>query len=452
MRHPPISAMSRSPILLVDDDSKLLRVVTLRLEAEGYAVTAFATPQEALEKLLTLNPGLVITDWRMPELNGVQFLLRLQEIKPGLPVILFSAYGGVTEAVHAVQAGAIDFMTKPIDWNRLLELLDHYLAESDVSGVANPFGDSVATRSPTTLAVLEDAYRAATTSSAILIRGASGTGKGLLAKAIHRASERREGPFIALNCAAVPSELLESELFGHKRGAFTGAQSDQPGLFRAAHRGTIFLDEIGDMSLDLQAKLLRVLEEREVRPVGEVHTIAVDVRVISATHRDLEACAETGDFRSDLFYRLNVVCLSLPSLEQRCEDIPLLVAQRLAKLAENGAPRRVISPEGIRLLVAASWPGNVRQLFNVVERATVLAPGRVISAGLVRRCLGQSGPGLPSLDEARDEFTRRYLTQLLMAANGSVSGAAQMAQRNRSDFYRLLSRYGLDPADFKDLA
>jgi len=437
------------PIMLVDDDVKLLRVVTLRLQSEGYAVVAFSSAQDALAKLAKTNPGLVITDLKMPERDGVQFLSRLQEIRPGLPVVLFSAYADVSEAVRAVHAGAIDFLTKPIDWDHLLELLHRHLSTEETTDRSHPFSDTITTRSPMMLEVLNDAQRVANTTSAVLITGASGSGKEVLARALHNASSRNNRPFIALNCAAVPTELLESELFGHKRGAFTGAQYDHLGLFRAANSGTIFLDEIGDMPRDLQAKLLRVLEEREVRPVGEVRSVPIDVRIISATHHDLETSVENGDFRKDLFYRLNVIHLPLPSLEERCEDIPMLASERLAELTENGLQRHLLSPEATNLLVSAPWPGNIRQLFNVVERAAVLTPRRVISASVVRRCLGQVGAaGVTSFTEARDEFARRYLIQLLEASEGNVSQAARLAGRNRTNFYRLLSRYGLASSDF----
>ncbi len=442
--------MSSPPILLVDDDAKLLRIFTLKLESEGYSVASFASATEALTRLPKIAPGLVIADLKMPNVDGLQFLARLQELRAGLPVILFSAYGDVEDAVTAMHAGAIDFLTKPVDWDRLLELLDQHLDSGSPTALDNPFGDSITTRSTTMQAVLQDAHRVAGTTSSVLISGASGTGKEVMAHAIHQASLRADKPLIAINCAAVPLELLESVLFGHKRGAFTGAHNDHQGLFRAADGGTVFLDEIGDMPVDLQAKLLRVLEGRRVRPVGETRSIPIDVRVISATHRDLEACVEDGSFRQDLFYRLNVVRLHLPTLEDRREDIPLLVRTRLSQLNHDGAAPHVFSPEAMNLLMAASWPGNVRQLLNIVEQAVALAPARVISAALVRRCLGKSVHALTALDDAREAFTRQYLGQLLEAASGNVSRAARIAGRNRSDFYRLLSRYGLHAADFKD--
>ncbi|HWY24839.1 MAG TPA: sigma 54-interacting transcriptional regulator, partial [Nevskia sp.] len=345
-------------------------------------------------------------------------------------------------------AGAVDFLLKPVDREQLLACIARHLPQ-DPQAAPDDWGGGIVSRSPLMRAVLDDARRVARTESAVLIAGASGTGKELLARAIHDGSPRAARPFVAINCAAVPAELLESELFGHRRGAFTGAHADHPGLFRAAEGGTVFLDEIGDMPPELQVKLLRVLQEREVRPVGETRTVPVDVRVLSATHRDLPAAIASGSFREDLYYRLNVVNLQLPTLEQRREDIPLLVAARLAQLAAAGAPRRVYSAEAMELLVSAAWPGNIRQLFNVVEQSVALAPARSIGAAQLRRCLGEQPAVLPSLDEARSVFTRTYLRQLLELSGGNISRAARLAGRNRTDFYKLMSRHGLDPAEFK---
>jgi two-component system response regulator GlrR len=444
--------MTTSRILVVDDDPKLLRVLTLRLESEGFAVTAVASAEEALARLGDVRPQFVLTDLRMPGMDGTTLMQKIQASSPGLPVAILTAHGDIPEAVRATHAGAVDFLTKPVDRDKLMDCIRRHL---DVSVPHTPVQDwaaSIVCRSPAMQAILEDARRVAKTDSAVLITGASGTGKEVLARAIHRASRRAERPFVAINCAAVPAELLESELFGHKRGSFTGAHADHPGLFRAAEGGTVFLDEIGDMPAELQAKLLRVLQEREVRPVGDTRTMPVDVRVLSATHSDLEARVKAATFREDLYYRLNVVSLRLMSLAERREDIPLLVAHRLAQLVADGAPRRVYSPDAMEVLVAAAWPGNVRQLFNVVEQNVALSPSRVISAALVRKALGEQDSALPSFDEARTEFTRNYLRQLLELADGNISRAARLAERNRTDFYKLLSRYGVDPAAFKERA
>jgi two-component system response regulator GlrR len=446
--------MANERILVVDDDVKLLRVLTLRLEAEGYTVTAAGSGEEALNKLAENRPQFVLADLRMPQMDGMELLAKIQERYPGLPVAILTAHGDIPDAVRATHAGAVDFLTKPIEREKLLECIHRHVSPQDAAAPASggELSAGIVTRSPLMQALLEDAKRVARTDSAVLITGASGTGKEVLARAIHRGSRRANRPFVAINCTAVPADLLESELFGHKRGSFTGAHTDHPGLFRAAEGGVVFLDEIGDMPAELQAKLLRVLQEREVRPVGETRTIPVDVRVISATHRDLDAAVKTGAFREDLFYRLNVVSLHLPTLDERREDIPLLVSHRLSQLIADGAPRRVYSPEAMETLVSAAWPGNIRQLFNVVEQNVALSPGRVIGAALVRKSIGEQNSSLPSFDEARADFTRNYLRQLLELASGNISRAARLAGRNRTDFYKLLNRYGVDSSEFKSRA
>ncbi|MGH8444062.1 MAG: sigma-54-dependent transcriptional regulator, partial [Solimonas sp.] len=417
--------MPRHQILLVDDDAKLLRVMTLRLEAEGYGVVAAADGHEALQRLDEHRPQMVLADLRMPGIDGIELLSRIQGRHPSLPVAILSAHGDIPEAVRATHAGAVDFLTKPVDRERLLACIERHVDDGTTAG--NTWARGIVTRSASMRTVLDDAQRIARTESAVLITGASGTGKEVLARALHGASSRSKGPFVAINCTAVPAELLESELFGHRKGSFTGAHADHPGLFRAAHGGTVFLDEIGDMPNGLQAKLLRVLQEREVRPVGETRTIPVNVRVLSATHCDLEAYVQDGRFREDLFYRLNVVRLRLPALEERREDIAMLVTHRLEQLRSNGAPRRVFAPDAMELLAAAAWPGNVRQLFNVVEQSVALAPSRVIGVALVRKCLGETNVGLATFDEARDEFARNYLRQLLELSGGNISRAARLA-------------------------
>ena len=437
--------MGHHNILLVDDDDKLLRVLAMRLETEGYGVVTATSGGEALARLDELSPEFVLTDLRMPGMDGLELLSRIQQRNAQLPVAILTAHGDVPDAVRATHAGAVDFLLKPVDRELLLACITRHLSQA----AEEESWGGIVTHSPPMRAVLDDARRVARTEAAVLIAGASGTGKELLARAIHGGSPRAGRPFVAINCAAVPADLLESELFGHRRGAFTGAHSDQPGLFRAAEGGTVFLDEIGDMPPELQVKLLRVLQEREVRPVGDTHTIAVDVRVLSATHRDLDAAIAAGTFREDLYYRLNVVGIGLPALEQRREDIPLLVAARLAQLVAAGAPRRVFSAEAMELLVGAAWPGNIRQLFNVVEQCVALAPARSIGAAQLRRCIGEQPAVLPSLDEARTVFIRNYLRQLLELSGGNISRAARLAGRNRTDFYKLMSRHGLDPAQFK---
>jgi two-component system, NtrC family, response regulator GlrR len=303
--------------------------------------------------------------------------------------------------------------------------------------------------------VMEDLLRqarlVADSDASVLITGESGTGKELMAQAIHRASRRRARPFVAVNCGAIPGELLESELFGHARGAFTGAVQAHKGLFQAADGGTLLLDEIGDMPLPLQVKLLRVLQEGEVRPVGSTQAIPVNVRVISATHRDLEAQRAAGLFREDLYYRLNVVSLRLPPLAERREDISLLASDFLKRLAERyEKPVSSLAPDAMQLLVAAPWPGNVRQLLNLLEQAVALNTTSMIPASLVQSALREDAAALVPFEEARKTFERDYLVRLLKITGGNVTQAAQMAKRNRTEFYKLLQRHMLEPAMFKE--
>ena len=297
---------------------------------------------------------------------------------------------------------------------------------------------------------LQQAKVVAATDARVLITGQSGTGKELVARAIHNASPRHDKPFVAINCGAMAENLLESELFGHEKGAFTGAIRTPKGLFQSADGGTLLLDEIGDMPMRLQVKLLRVLQEAQVRPVGSTEALSVDVRVISATHRNLQQLLHDGSFREDLFYRLNVVNIKLPTLDERREDIPLLVANFLQTIAgEAGQERKVYAPEAVEMLVTAEWPGNIRQLYNVVRQNVALSRSPVISGELVLQSLGEHAGKLASFSDARDEFTRNYLSQILQITVGNVSQAARLAKRNRTDFYKLLARHELNPDQFK---
>jgi two-component system response regulator GlrR len=297
---------------------------------------------------------------------------------------------------------------------------------------------------------LAQANMVAGTDARVLLTGESGTGKELLAHAIHDASPRRNKPFLAINCSAMAENLLESELFGHAKGAFNGATRAQKGIFENAEGGTLLLDEIGDMPMRLQVQLLRVLQENQIRPVGAgEEAVPINVRIISATHRDLHQLMLSGNFREDLYYRLNVVHIEMPSLGRRREDIPLLVAHFLGEIAKETGQRKIYAPEAVELLATAEWPGNIRQLYNVVRQNVALSHGAIITAELVQQSLGGSPVRLPSFDEARDEFTRIYLSQILQITGGNVSQAARLAKRNRTDFYKLLSRHQLLPEDFK---
>jgi two-component system response regulator GlrR len=437
-------------ILLVDDDPGLLRLLSIRLRAEGYDVEAVESAHKALSTLARFSPDLVITDLRMDKMDGIGLLKELQTRSPGLRVVIITAHGTIPDAVTATQHGAFGFLTKPIDKDELITLVERALKYSGSSDVEEGWSSDIITRNQQMKEILQQAKMVAATDARVLITGESGTGKELLAQAIHRASDRHDKSFVAINCSAMAENLLESELFGHEKGAFTGATRSHEGLFQAAEGGTLMLDEIGDMPMRLQVKLLRVLQENQVRPVGSTEAKDIDVRVVSATHRDLQDLMTKGRFREDLYYRLNVVNIRLPTLDDRREDIPLLAAHFLRAIArEADQERKVYAPEAVEMLVTAEWPGNIRQLYNVVRQNVALSRSPVISAELVQQSLGEHAGKLASFSDARDEFTRNYLSQILQITMGNVSQAARLAKRNRTDFYKLLSRHELNPDSFK---
>lgn len=441
---------SKGKILLVDDDPGLLRLLSIRLRAEQFEVEAVESAHKALAVLHRFRPDLVITDLKMDKMDGIGLLKEIQTRTPGLRVVIITAHGTIPDAVTATQGGAFGFLTKPIDKDELMETVDRAMKVSGTADVDDDWAEEIITRNQKLNEILAQAKMVAATDARVLITGQSGTGKELLAKAIHRASPRADKPFVAINCSAMAENLLESELFGHVKGAFTGATRNHDGLFQAAEGGTLLLDEIGDMPMRLQVKLLRVLQEHQVRPVGSTDALQVDVRVISATHRDLQQMMRDGEFREDLYYRLNVVNIGLPMLDERREDIPLLVSHFLQQIAQEAEQeRKVYAPEAVELLVTAEWPGNIRQLFNIVRQNVALSRSPVISGELVQSSLGEHGGKLASFSDARDEFTRNYLSQILQITMGNVSQAARLAKRNRTDFYKLLSRYDLNPDSFK---
>jgi two-component system, NtrC family, response regulator GlrR len=442
--------LTEGKILLVDDDPGLLRLLSIRLRAEGYEVEAVESAHKALGALNRFSPDLVITDLRMDKMDGIGLLKELQTRSPGLRVIIVTAHGTIPDAVTATQHGAFGFLTKPIDKDELMSLVDRALKVSGSSEVDEGWASEIITRNQAMKEVMQQAKMVAATDARVLITGESGTGKELLAQAIHKASDRHNKPFVAINCSAMAENLLESELFGHEKGAFTGATRSHEGLFQAAEGGTLMLDEIGDMPMRLQVKLLRVLQESQVRPVGSTEALEIDVRVISATHRDLQELMGQGRFREDLYYRLNVVNIKLPTLDDRREDIPLLVAHFLQQIANDADhERKVYAPEAVEMLVTAEWPGNIRQLYNVVRQNVALSRSPVISGELVQQSLGEHAGKLASFSDARDEFTRNYLSQILQITTGNVSQAARLAKRNRTDFYKLLARHELNPDEFK---
>ena len=443
-------------VLIIDDDRDLLRLLAMRLGAAGYQVASAESADAALAHIAIEAPQLVISDVRLPDRDGLLLYEEIRQLQPNLPVILLTAHGTIPDAVNATERGVFGYLTKPFDSKQLLEKVAQAISLNPPSrgNVGDEYWRAdIISRSSRMEALLADARLVAQSDASVLIRGESGSGKELLARAIHQASRRSDAPFIAVNCGAIPEALLESELFGHVKGAFTGAVSNHRGLFQAADGGTLFLDEIGDMPLPLQVKLLRVLQERAVRPVGASQALEVDVRILSATHRDLELALADHGFREDLYYRLNVVTLNLPTLGERREDIPLLANHFLKRLAAKYHKQlNSFAPDALEALATSAWPGNVRQLHNVVEQVCALATGPLIPLSLVQRALRLPTLEILSYADARQRFERNYLIQLLKLTDGHVADAARLAERNRTEFYRLLQKHGLNPNVFRNVA
>ncbi len=447
---PENSNFQGQKILLVDDDPSLLKLLSIRLGAAGLEVKTAASGEHAVAIIPAFLPDLVITDLRMEEMDGLALFHHLQQNYPTLPVIILTAHGTIKEAVTATRQGVFGFLTKPFDGNELLELIAQALALNNPdqpSKTQKNWRKNIISRSASMENLLREVQRVAQSEVSVYIHGESGTGKELIARAIHDASPRNNKEFVAVNCSAIPEDLLESELFGHCKGAFSGASADRKGLFELADGGSLFLDEIGDMPLSFQVKLLRALQEGEIRPVGSNKTISVDVRIISASHRDLQQLASEELFRMDLYYRLNVVTLSLPRLADRLEDIPLLADYFIRK---TNSVAKGLSKEALELLIAYDWPGNVRQLKNVIEHICTFATTPLVPANLVEKALQEKQKTWLSFNDARKNFEREYLIKLLLLANGSVTEAARLAKRNRTEFYRLLDRHSLKPGEFKN--
>ena len=421
----------KARILVVDDDPGLLRLLTIRLRAENYEVEPMENGAQALAAASRFRPDLVISDLRMDQLDGIGLLKELQIRWPGLKVILLTAHGTIPDAVHATQMGAFGFLTKPVEKQELLAQVHKALKISGFVDTAEDWRAGIITRSSAMEEKLGQAHMVAGTDARVLITGESGTGKELLARAIHKASPRRARPFVLANCSAAAEDLFDGD------------------LFRSAEGGTLLLDEIGALPMRAQLRLLQLLQEKSDAPAGAEHT-PPNVRIISTTNRDLQSLLTDGQLREDLYYRLNVVHIEMPPLSRRREDIPLLVAHFLAELANETEQRKIYAPEAVELLATSEWPGNVRELANVVRQNCALAQTPIIPVELVQQSLGGTQAKLPSFDEARDEFTRSYLSQILQIAGGNVSQAARLAKRNRTDFYKLLGRHQLVPDDFKD--
>ncbi len=448
--------MQKPNILVVDDDQDILKLISMRLVAAGYNTASACNGVEAMSAISLQRPDLVISDLRMPAMDGMALLEAVHNAHPTLPVIILTAHGSIPDAVRATQRGVFGFLTKPFDSQELLQQVAAALRLSGMQAVEYDtenasWREEILTRSPQMENLLGQAKLVAATDASVFIQGESGSGKELLARAIHHASPRYNNAFVAINCGAIPENLLESELFGHTKGAFTGAVKNHVGLFESATGGTLFLDEIGDMPQALQVKVLRALQERVIRPVGSTADIRIDVRLISATHRDLAKEKREGRFREDLFYRINVVGLEIPSLANRREDISLL-ANHFIKMFNKKYKKKVHSfaPEALEILISAHWPGNVRQLQNIVEQTVVLATTQIIPVNLVQKALQEESNTVIPLDVARQQFEQNYLVSLLKATQGNVTQAAKLAKRNRTEFYRLLERHHIQANAFKN--
>jgi two-component system response regulator GlrR len=452
--------MTPGKILIVDDDRNLLGLIKMRLETSGYAVTTALTDQEAKTAVAGEVFGLAIVDLQLGEQDGISLMEDLHTVSPGMPVIILTAHGSIGSAVEAMKRGATTYLTKPFDARELVlhieQALERGRLTSEISRLkgllAERYGfENIVARSKAMERVLEVVSRIAPTDSTVYIHGESGTGKELIARALHLASGRKDKPFVAINCAALPETLLESELFGHEKGSFTGAVRTAKGLFVQAHEGTIFLDEIGDVPLSIQSKLLRVLQERQFTPVGGDRPVAVDVRVIVATNKDLGKLVAEGSFREDLFYRIHVIPLELPPLRERKEDIPLLVDHFLKKyVTQMNKKVRGLTPKALQKLMLHDWPGNVRELENTIEYAMAMTRDDVIGEdGVLPARTGLSDDPLRTLKEAKEAFEKEYLINILKVTRGNVSSASELAGKYRADFYNLLKKYEINPGDFK---
>jgi two-component system, NtrC family, response regulator GlrR len=447
-------------ILIVDDDRNLLELIRMRLESANYEVTTALDEEKA--KALTGDNSfdLAVLDLQLVHQDGISLMEELRFARPDMPVIILTAHGSIESAVEAMRRGAYTYLTKPFDARELLlhiqRALENRELSSEVSRLKGLLAerydfDNIVARSAVMQRVLETVSHIAATDSTVYIHGESGTGKELIARAIHLASGRKDKPFVAINCAALPETLLESELFGHEKGAFTGAIKSSRGLFVQAQEGTIFLDEIGDMSLSIQAKFLRVLQERQFHPVGGEGPVQVDVRVIVATNKDLEEGVKHGVFRDDLYYRIHVIPIELPPLRERKEDIPMLADHFLKKYgAQMNKKVRGLTPTAIQRLMLHEWCGNVRELENTIEYAVAMTREDMISEDLILPSkFGPVEKTIKPLKEAKDSFEKSYLVHLLELTNGIVSSAARLAGKYRADFYNLLKKHGINPGDFK---
>jgi two-component system nitrogen regulation response regulator NtrX len=450
-------------ILVVDDEKDIRIALSGILEDEGYQVVTAASGDKALEKLREDLPDLVLLDIWMPGMDGLETLEKIKNLLPHITVIMISGHGTIETAVRATKLGAYDFIEKPLSLDKVLiavsnalRMKDLYTENEELKRVAGNEHELIG--GTVVMAVLrEQIMRVAPTNASVLVNGANGTGKELVARSIHYYSQRHDNSFVAINCAAIPEELIESELFGHEKGAFTGALAQKKGKFDLADGGTLFLDEIGDMSLKTQAKVLRILQERSFERVGGTRLVTVDVRIIAATNKDLNEEIRQGRFREDLYYRLNVVPFRVPALRERADDIPMLVQHfiNLFYRKEGQEPKHFV-PEALEVLKQYQWPGNVRELKNIIERILIMTSGRLISCNDIPDLYGghsespSSGPtlegalALSTLREAREEFEREFIIQRLEENDWNISRTAEIIELERSNLHRKIKSYGID--------
>jgi len=451
--------MEQERILVVDDDQGLLQLLKMRLAAMGFDVTTCTSGEEAVAEARRQIFDLAITDLRLGGLDGLAVTEELLLIHPNIPVLILTAHGSIPNAVEAVQKGAFGYLQKPFDDKELRGNIEKALAQQRMSReiqrlkllVKELYGlENVVARSPKMQVLFQQIAQVADTDATICLFGETGTGKEVLARVIHCNSRRARGPFIALNCAAIPDSLFESELFGHIKGAFTGASNSKRGLIQSANGGTLFLDEIGEVPLPMQVKLLRAIQEREVKEVGADYSMKVDVRIIAASNKDLGEAVRLGTFRNDLYYRIQVVPLTIPPLRERRDDIPLLV-QHFLKQSNRRMNKdiRGFTPGAMQKLMLYPWPGNVRELENTVEKAVVMSRQDMITPDLIPSIRPSAEGQLRPLTEAKEEFEKRYLKEVLQLTGGNISRAAQFAGRYRADFYKMLKKYGMHPANAK---
>jgi two-component system response regulator GlrR len=446
-------------ILVIDDDPSILKVIRMRLEASGYRAITVTEAQSAVGRAKQEVLDLALVDLKLNGKDGIELMEELHRINPEMPVIILTAYGTIQSAVAAMKKGASGYLTKPFDHTELLLQTKNCLQRSRLTRevknlkkiVRQRYGfENIITRSRCMENALDQVAQAAGSDSNVYIEGESGTGKELIAKTLHLAGARKDGPFVAINCAAIPETLIESELFGYHKGAFTGASQDKRGLFSQSDGGTIFLDEISEMPLSMQAKFLRVMQEREYYPVGAQETIRVEARFIASSNKNLEAEVKNGVFREDLFFRIHVIVIQLPPLRNRKEDIPLLADYFLKKYAtQTRKDIKSFSPAAMHKLMLHEWPGNVRELENTVECAVALATQDLISEALILPARGEAQDRLRPLKDAKENFEKNYLTRLIELTGGNVSQAAKLAGKYRADLYDLLKKYDIQPADYR---